>query len=174
MKILLFFILSALSVYGQEIIKGSVTDSLTAGQLKGAEIILTGTNYSTVSNFAGEFYLSGIPAGEYILQASYLGYEEKKYLIDIKSKETLSLNIELLPNITIENGTTLAEQAKSQAEEINLIKSSNTIRDIISGQKLQEMPDENLPLALSRLPGVSIVYRTLPFINSLITSGGFT
>ena len=39
-------ILGALSIYGQGILKGIVKDSLTLDQLKGAEIILTGTNFN--------------------------------------------------------------------------------------------------------------------------------
>ena len=119
-KMFLLLALSSICTYGQEILKGTVIDSLTTDQLKGAEIILTGTNFNTVSNIDGEFYISGIPAGEYILQASYLGYQEKKILVTIKSKETQILNIKLLPDITIEDKTILTDQARSQNEEINL------------------------------------------------------
>ena len=170
----LFLLLNTISIYGQGVIKGSVIDSLTGNQLKGVEIILTGTNFSTVSNTNGEFRITGIPAGDYIMKTSYLSYEGKKYLVNIESGGTQILNIELLPIVTIENEMLFTTQARSQAEEINLAISSSTIKNIISEQKLQEMPDENILLALSRLPGVSISYRTLPFINSLITSGGFT
>jgi outer membrane receptor for ferrienterochelin and colicin len=164
-KTLLILGVYAVSIYAQGILKGMVTDSLTSDQLKGAEIILTGTTYRAVSNINGEFYIAGIPAGDYILQASYLGYNEKKILVTIKSEETQILNIELLPNIT--NGTDLSSQLKSQAEEINLQINSSTIKNVISGKKLQDMPDENIPVALSRLPGVSIVYKypSFPLTN---------
>ncbi len=170
--ITLVLILSPIGAYGQGTLKGTVTDSLTQDKLKGAEIILTGTNFSGVSDFDGEFAITGIQSGEYILQASYLGYKVKKYLVNIKSEELLQLNIELLPNITDKNETILTSQVKSQAEEINLITSSNTIKNIISGQKLHDLPDENILLALNRLPGVSIVYRNLLFLSSGIN--GFT
>ena len=154
-KTFFLFVLYALSIYGQGILKGTVTDSLTADQLKGVEIILTGTNFNTVSNIDGEFYISGIPSGDYILQASYLGYNEKKILVSVKSEETQMLNIELLPDI--KNGTGLTLQVKSQEEDINLQISSNNIKNVIPGKKLQDMPDVNIPIALSRLPGVSII-----------------
>ncbi|MGA9292624.1 MAG: carboxypeptidase-like regulatory domain-containing protein, partial [Ignavibacteriaceae bacterium] len=150
-------VLYALSIYGQGILKGTVTDSLTAHQLRGARIILTGTTLNAVSDINGEFNITGIPGGDYILHVSYLGYKEKKILVAIKSEETQMLNIELLPNI--KNGTDLTGQAKSQAEDINLQINSNTIRNVISGKKLQNMPDENISTALSRLPGVSIMYQ---------------
>jgi hypothetical protein len=48
--ICIFLVLGSLHAYGQGTLKGLVKDSLTADQLKGAEIILTGTNFSSVSN----------------------------------------------------------------------------------------------------------------------------
>ena len=160
-------LLSSIYTYGQGIIKGTIRDSLTADQLKGAEIILTGTNFNTVSNIDSEFYISGIPSGDYILQASYLGYKEKKILVTVKSKRLQILNIKLLPNILTGNKTALSSQAKSQAEEINLQISSNITKNVIAGNKLQNMPDENIPVALSRLPGVSIKYINASFLPEI-------
>ena len=178
----LFLILDVLNIYGQGILKGTVTDSLTLDELKGAEVILTGTNFNTISNIDGEFYISGIPAGEYILQTSCLGYIKRRILVAIKSNQIQILKIELLHDIP--NGTDLGNQAKNQAEDINLQLNSNTIKNVIAGKKLQDMPEENIPIALSRLPGVSILYKPFepvfpriktaspnPFVSSITTSG---
>jgi hypothetical protein len=156
-KIILFMILNVLSIYGQGTLKGLVTDSLTLDQLKGAEIILTGTNFSSVSNNDGEFKINGIPDGEYILQSSYLGYKGKKYLVNIKSEETLKLKVELLPDITNGDETILTDQAKSQAEEINLQIGSNAIKNVVAGKKFRDLSEKNIFTALSRLPGVIII-----------------
>jgi hypothetical protein len=172
-KAFLILILYSFSIYGQGIISGSVIDSLTMDQLKGAEIILTGTNFSTSSNTDGEFRITGIPPGDYIVQTSYLGYEGKKYLVNVESAKTQILNIKLLPIVTAENEMTFTTQARSQAEEINLSTSSNTIRNIISRQKLQDLPDENIAIALSRLPGVSILYKPFKIPTNVLVSGGY-
>lgn len=63
-------VLYALSIYGQGILKGTVTDSLTALPLRGARIILTGTTLNAVSDINGEFNITGIPGGDYILHVS--------------------------------------------------------------------------------------------------------
>ncbi len=75
---LLCFMFHLSLMHAQGIIHGSVIDSLTRDQLKGAEVTLTGSTFSGVSNTDGEFRISGIPAGEYMLQASYLGYKGKE------------------------------------------------------------------------------------------------
>ncbi len=167
-KLIPLLFLSSIYTYGQGAIKGTVTDSLTAHLLKGARIILTGTTFNAVSDINGEFIITGIPDGDYILQASYLSYEEKKILVTVKSPKTQILNIELLPDI--KNGTDLNRQAKSQAEVINLQNSSNNIKNVLSGKKLRNMPDENISTALSRLPGVSILNK--PFTGLLMPSSG--
>ncbi len=125
--------LSSIYTNGQGIIKGTVSDSLTADQLKGVRIILTGTTLNAVSDINGEFIITGIPAGDYILQASYLGYKEKKILVTVKSKRLQILNIKLLPNILTGNKTALSSQAKSRAEEINMEIRSNITKDVFSG-----------------------------------------
>ncbi len=154
----LFLILNSLCSYAQGVIHGTVIDSLTRDQLSGVEITLTGTTFSVVSNTDGDIRISGIPSGEYMLQTSYLGYKGKKYLIDIKSEETLDLTIKLLPIMTVEGQAVFTQQARRQAEEMNRQISSTTIKNVSAGKKLQDLPDENIPVALSRLPGVSIIY----------------
>ena len=168
----LLLILNVLNIYGQGTLKGTVIDSLTADQIKGAKIILTGTNFNAVSDVNGEFYLSGIPAGEYILNAYYLAYNEKKILVTIKSGEILKLSIDLLPDIKIGNEISLSDQSKSQAEEINLQINSNAIKNVIAGKKLHDMPEENFPTSLSRLPGVSILYKLIPSFLIFKLGGG--
>ncbi len=79
-------------------------------------------------------------------------------MVDIKSEETLKLTIELLPIITVEDQAVFTQQAGRQAEEMNRQISSNTIKNVSAGKTFQDMPDENIPVALSRLPGVSIIY----------------
>jgi hypothetical protein len=78
MRILfLFLFLNSVSIYAQGIIKGSVTDSLTADKLKWAESMLAGTTFSAVSGIDGEFNITGIPPGDYIVKGSYVACKER-------------------------------------------------------------------------------------------------
>jgi hypothetical protein len=159
-------------IYGQGIIKGNATDSLTSDQLKGSEIILTGTAFHAVSNTDGEFIINGIPAGDYILQSSYPGYQQKKYLITVKSDEIKKLNIRLLPNSKNGIQRISAAQAGYQDEENNLQAASNSVINVISGKSLQELPDENINISLSRLPGVFILYKPVSYYFKPFNGGG--
>ena len=44
--------------------------------LPGVNIILTGTNFGAATDFDGKYSIDGIPAGEYNIQISFIGYEQ--------------------------------------------------------------------------------------------------
>jgi outer membrane receptor protein involved in Fe transport len=167
----LCLILQTPGVYAQGRVYGLVRDSLTMDQLAGAEINLEGTTFSAVSNTDGEFRMAGIPSGEYMLRASFLGYQGKKYLVNITSGDMLKIRVELVPEMTREHGVPFTQQAKNQAEEINRQIRSNTVTNVIGSKKLEGLPDESIPVALSRLPGVSIIYAPPLSIN--FSSGAY-
>ena len=55
---------------------GTVRDADTKEPLFGVNIILTGTNFGASSDFDGTFTIEDIPAGEYNIQFTYIGYEK--------------------------------------------------------------------------------------------------
>ncbi|MCB0287930.1 MAG: carboxypeptidase-like regulatory domain-containing protein, partial [Calditrichaeota bacterium] len=56
-------------------IKGTVTDRETHAALVGANVLLTGTGNGASTDADGNFVILDVPAGNYTLQFSYLGYE---------------------------------------------------------------------------------------------------
>ncbi len=57
-------------------IRGRVTDAATGGPLAVVQVTVMGTAFTTLTNEAGDYVLSGVPAGLYTLQASRLGYAD--------------------------------------------------------------------------------------------------
>lgn len=138
-------------------IKGVVTDSLTNERLVGANVILVGTSLGAASNIEGEYSVLTIPPGQYILKCSYLGYKPKEISVTIVDNKTVELNFELLYNSVQGEEVIITAQAQGQAAAINQQLTSNTIVNVISEQKIKELPDANAAEALGRLPGVSII-----------------
>ena len=56
---------------------GSVSGKITSDgfELPGANISLIGSNLGAVTDSVGNYYLSGIPTGKYLLRVDYIGYE---------------------------------------------------------------------------------------------------
>jgi len=64
-------------------ISGRVLSELDSTSLTGASIYLTGSSIGTVSDQNGEFFLSGISAGEYEINFEYVGYARKSLTIHV-------------------------------------------------------------------------------------------
>lgn len=80
-------IMLAAVLWAQSTVTGSVKD--VAGEpLMGATIKVVGTTQGVITDMDGNFKLE-VPAGKYLLQASYIGY--KTQALNIKGKQVLSI-----------------------------------------------------------------------------------
>lgn len=58
------------------VIQGQVTASATGRPLAGARVSLAGTEIAVLTDAAGRYSIPGIPAGELVVEAEYLGYKK--------------------------------------------------------------------------------------------------
>ena len=92
-------------LFGQSFtLSGSIIDAETKQPLPSATLRLAGTSKGTVTNSSGQFRFS-LPAGEYRLAASYLGYQTDTIDIALTSDRarliTLQPNAIQLPGVTV-------------------------------------------------------------------------
>jgi TonB-dependent receptor len=67
------------------------------------------------------------------------------------------LDVGLLPGIIEGEVIEITAQAEGQAAAINQQVRSNTIINVVSEEKIQELPDANAAESIGRLPGVSVI-----------------
>jgi len=151
----LFFISSR--IFGQGTLEGIVTDSLTHESLFGASIMIVGTSQGAATNFNGEYKIANIPAGEHRIKVSYIGYLTKIIKISIKNGESLELFLQMSTQRIEGKTIVVTAQAQGQLGAINQQLQSNTITNVVSADKIRQLPDDNAATALSRLPGVSLM-----------------
>ncbi|HEY5615147.1 MAG TPA: carboxypeptidase-like regulatory domain-containing protein, partial [Bacteroidota bacterium] len=132
-----------------------MTDSLDQTTLIGANVFLVGTSLGSATDREGQYRITGIPVGAHVLRVSYLGYRAKDIEVNVGSDE-LEVNAQLTPDILQAGEVVVTAQARGQIAAINQQITSNTIVNVISEEKIQELPDANAAEAIGRLPGVSI------------------
>ena len=137
-------------------IKGVVIDTITGDRLPGATIAIKKQSLGTYANANGEFILNNVPAGSNTLTISYLGYKTQELVVSVSAKETkiINLKLEVLANQVAE--VVVSTQARGQRAAINQQLASTTISNVISSEKMRELPDANAAEAIGRLPGVSL------------------
>jgi len=151
------FINSEISAQKKAVIEGIIKDSQTKETLIGATIIVKGTNNGSVSDLNGNYRIASVPSGHVTLIARYLGYETKNIEIDLISGEKSILDIELKLVGILGEEVIITAQAEGQISAINKQLTSNTITNVVSAKKIQEIPDANAAESLGRLPGISIL-----------------
>ena len=137
-------------------IRGIIKDSGSKDPLVGANVYITGTSLGTASTDDGRYKISNVSPGTYVLKASYIGYESKEIEVTISAGDDLEQNFEM-DYATIEGKTIeVTAQARGQMDAINKQLKAKSIKNIISSDRIQELPDANAAEAVARVPGVSI------------------
>jgi len=158
-KWLFVFLLSLLLpslIKAQGSLRGVVTDSVTNDKLIGATVAVVGTSLGGMTDVNGEFRIVNIPSGKRQLKITYVGYRNKIVPIDIVSGQTIRVNLQIVVDAVNINEVVVTGQARGQVAAINQQLGANTIMNVISEEKIQELPDANAAEAIGRLPGVSI------------------
>ena len=142
--------------FGQGSMRGIITDSTSHNALVGANIYFLGTSIGTSTNLEGEYIIKNIPEGSYKAKVSYIGYKTKEIGVSILSNKTTVLDFVLVPDVLEGEEIVVTGQASGQISAINQQLSSNTIVNVVSEEKIQELPDVNAAESIGRLPGVSL------------------
>lgn len=158
-KILLagIFLFLSGSVFGQVTISGIVTDSLTQEPLMGASVALVGTSQGAATDMKGEFRIPNLSEATVRVRVSYIGYATKTIELNLKGKQSFELSVKLSAKSIEGKTVVITAQAQGQLGAINQQLSSNTIINVVSADKIRQLPDDNAATALSRLPGVSLM-----------------
>ncbi|NJN35656.1 MAG: TonB-dependent receptor plug domain-containing protein [Saprospiraceae bacterium] len=158
-------------------------ESEAANPLGFANVGISALNLGATTDMDGNYRILNVPVGKHKLQISYVGYETHEVEISVYADKATEFNHTLLPSEGSNLGeVVIAAQAIGQMAAINQQINSNTIVNVISKEKLQELPDQNAAEALGRLAGVAIqrdggegqkvVLRGLsPRLNSITVNG---
>lgn len=153
----LLFLLAPTVALASGMLRGIVTDSLTNEALVGAHLMITGTSLGAASDIQGNYAIRAIPAGRYTVKCSYIGYTTKSATVTITDDATTELDFAIVVTTVQGQEIVVTGQAVGQAAAINQQLTSNRIVNVISEQKIKELPDANAAEAIGRLPGVSVI-----------------
>ncbi|MFO7447356.1 MAG: TonB-dependent receptor [Ignavibacteriaceae bacterium] len=137
-------------------ITGKITDKSTGTPLPGANVILENTGLGSSTDLEGEYFISNVPPGTYNLKVMYLGYKAEAFEIVIPDNVTLEHNATLEYMVLETEELVITAQAEGQMQAINQQITSNSITNVVSSAKIQELPEANAAEAVGRLPGVSL------------------
>jgi TonB-dependent receptor len=137
-------------------IKGRIYDKTTGEALPGASVVVEKTGLGSATDVEGQYSISSITPGSYSVKISYLGYKTEFYDVTLNDNTTKELDAGLELMAIQGEELVVTAQAEGQMQAINQQITSNSIKNIVSSAKIQELPESNAAEAVGRLPGVSL------------------
>lgn len=141
---------------GQGLLGGIVLDDEEGSSLPGAHVSIEGTPLVTVTDIDGQFVLTGVPAGPQVLVVSYLSFADSRVDLTVVDGENETIEVRMFPDVVLGQEVLVTAQALGQAKAINQQLNAESIVNIVSADRIQELPDVNAAEAIARLPGVAI------------------
>lgn len=135
---------------------GNVTDKQSGDPLIGVNIIIKGTNQGAATNINGNYKIENVSPGKHVLAATYVGYQGKTITVTVPENKPVQINFDLAPQAVEGKEVIVTAQAKGQLSAINQQLSSNNIVNVVSSEKMRELPDANIAESIGRLPGISL------------------
>jgi len=151
------FYLTSSFLYSQSAsISGTVKDSLNGDALIGANVFIQGTSLGAATTENGQYQINNVNPGTYTIKVSYIGYQSKELEITLSEEKDYVQDFNLAYT-TVEGKTVMVTaQAKGQMDAINRQLKAKSIKNIVSSDRIQELPDANAAESVARIPGVSI------------------
>ncbi|TVP45879.1 MAG: TonB-dependent receptor [Gemmatimonadales bacterium] len=165
-------------------VSGRVVNVQLGAYLEGADVRIEELRRQTTTNREGRFSFGAVPAGSYSLVVTYLGLDSQRIPLTVRSGAGDPILVELRSAVFRLDDMVITGQIEGQAAAINLQRSSDNLKTIVSQDALGQIQEGNIGDALGRLPGLTVetragVQRTAtirglaPQYNS-VTVDGFT
>ena len=120
-------------------------------------VVKDGAPVGAVTDVDGSFRLVNVPAGSQTIRLSFIGYETQEVPIEVVADETTDLGeVVMLPANLMGVEVVVTAQLKGQQAAINQQVNSNTIVNVVSAERIREVPDNNAAETIGRLPGITL------------------
>lgn len=182
--ILIILSLAACNLFAQEKgnISGKVLDASNNEPLYGANVFVQNTVIGSATDIEGNYKIVNLLPGKYLVVYRYLGFKTKTEEITVVAGRTVKYDVKLELDAITGDEVVVTGLLQGQAAAINQQVNSNTIVNVVSKDKIEELPDANVAESIGRLPGISlqrdagegskVVVRGLsPRFNSITVNG---
>lgn len=143
-------------------ITGRVINQGTGEYLKYAQVQVVGTDKSAVTEEGGVYAITGVPAGEIKLSASYTGLDSQEVTVTVPAEGTITQDFSMATadyGDTIKLGTFSVSGAREgNAKAIVEQRVALNLKTVVAADAFGDVSEGNVGEFLKLLPGVSVDY----------------
>lgn len=156
----LLFIFSVLTLnvsFSQATIAGKVMDKSTGDVLLGATIILESNSSGAMSDFDGNYSISGLAPGHYKVVGRFIAYNTVEQEVVITGDETVELDFLMESAVIAIAGEAIVAVRQNRSNAVymeNVKKKETSMIDYVSSQEIKKNGDSDVSSAIKRVSGV--------------------
>jgi TonB-dependent receptor len=140
---------------GRGTIAGNAKDEVNSA-LVSALIEVQPLGRKAVSDDQGQFRITDVPAGEYTITASYVGFATFSATVKVEAGQTVSITAVLKVATVNDQVMVTAERVQGEAEAINIERMADDIVQVLPSKVILSLPNTNVADAVGRLPSVTL------------------
>ena len=155
--------LAALAQSAAGVIEGRVYNAATGSALVNARVTLEGAGREVITDEAGSFRLTGVPAGEARINVAYLGMAPQKATVSVAPGAEARRDFELVLDRAVRSASadtikldaftvTAAREMSAQAISINEQRNAPNIKNVVAVDEFGDRGSENIGEFLLFLP----------------------
>jgi hypothetical protein len=151
--IIVFLLIASAQIFpqGRGTLRGVVVDAQSGEALPYSNVLIEKTNLGTSADLKGNFTITGVPAKDYSIRVSFLGYETKHLNVTIKANQVTQITVELSSSkVELQTIEKIGEKYE-RPNETDLGLQKLTIRQI---EMLPKGVETDIFRSLQFLPGV--------------------
>ncbi|WP_162428229.1 TonB-dependent receptor [Pontibacter pudoricolor] len=134
-------------------ITGRVLGADSQEPLIGASVLVEGTSKGATTNASGDFTITGVPAGNYNLRITYVGYSYPKIPVTVAAGGTASVG-----TISMKASSLMSDEiVVSATRRPEKLTEAPAAIGVISSRDLTELPSFNIGEVLNKVQGVEVV-----------------
>jgi TonB-dependent receptor len=151
----IFFASPAQAQTGRGTIAGTARDAASSA-LASALVEVQPLGRKVASDDQGQFRITDVPAGEYTVTVSYVGFAPFNATVEVQAGQTA--NVDALLNVASVSDQVIVttERLQGEAEAINIERMSDEIVQVLPSRVITSLPNTNIADAVGRLPSVSL------------------
>jgi TonB-dependent receptor len=140
---------------GRGTIAGTAKDEANSA-LTSASIEVQPLGRKAVSDDQGQFRITDVPAGEYTVTVSYVGFAPFNKSVRVETGQTVNLDAVLYVASVSDQVIVSTERLQGEAEAINIERMSDDIVQVLPSRVINSLPNTNIADAVGRVPSVSL------------------
>ncbi|MGH7575972.1 MAG: carboxypeptidase-like regulatory domain-containing protein, partial [Longimicrobiales bacterium] len=133
-------------------VRGQVVEQTTGRPISGAQVHLTGTTRGGLSNEQGRYLIQGVPAAEYEVRPTMIGYSATAQQVTVVAGDTAVINFELRQSAIALDEVVVTGYGTSTRADVSTAVAN------VSAREIANTPVAGVDAALQgKAPGVQVV-----------------